>query len=143
MVTSMIFILRTCQAILLSALVIACSNKEPTAEQKRQETKNSIATDAWLAGQSFADALQECRIAGFSSIEKCADNDGILWPEEMAKMAAERALTSIKEYKATCNKAFTIAYCNALIKRAIAIEWRRIIYEKNEKSDQPDEDDRS
>ena len=127
----MVRIIRPFQVAVLAVLLAGCAKKEVTAEQKRHKAQVSVSIDAWLAAKDHVNASQECRIAGFSPLQKCALNDGLLEPEEIAKDAASRALNSAAEYRASCAEDFSEEFCNELIDRAIRIEWRRVIYGKN------------
>jgi hypothetical protein len=131
----MIYLNRACQVVLFAVLLAGCGKKELTEEQKREKAKASIGIDAWMTARDHVDALHDCRIAGFADLQKCALNEGILMPEESAKDSAARALSSMAEYKTTCNKNFSEAFCGELIGRAIRIEWRRLIYGKKSEID--------
>ncbi len=112
--------------VLLSiVLVISACGKEKTLQEKQDEAKASIGIEASLAAGFLVAALRQCHRIGTDSIDKCAEQKGVLIDEQTAQTVAQLGVEKRTSYFKNCRATMTEEYCKELIMRAVNIELSR------------------
>lgn len=96
-----------------------------TSEEKREKAIAAVGVDASITAAMFVSAVRTCQVVGFNDVTKCADHKGSLLAEQSAQITANVSVEKTASYWKTCLASFTNDYCNQLIQRAVAIEYRQ------------------
>ena len=111
-------------ALLMVAALTGC-DAPLSPEQKRERAIAAIGMEASLTAGMFVSAVRSCDLVGLNDIERCAQLKGSLAAEQTAQMYASMVVNQSKEYWKNCQTNFPLDYCDQLIQRAVAIEYRR------------------
>lgn len=94
-------------------------------EEKKARVLRAIGTDASITAAMLVSAIRSCQIVGVGEIDRCAELKGTLIADQTAQMLATVAVAQRNDYWKNCQASFDQEYCNQLIQRAIAIEYRK------------------
>ena len=111
-------------ATLLTVAALTGCDAALSPEQKRERAIAVIGTDASVTAMMFVSAVRSCQVVGLNDIERCAQIKGSLIADQTAQILAKAAVDKSKEYFTKCQTDFSLDYCNQLIQRAVAIEYR-------------------
>ena len=111
-------------AVLVAAAQIGCDAALTPAEM-RAKAMAEIGKDASITAAVFVSATRSCQVVGESDIERCAQLKSSLISEQAAQVTANLAVDVTKAYWKKCQADFGQDYCNELIQRAVAIEYRK------------------
>ena len=113
------------QASLLMVATLTGCDTTFSPEQKREKTIAAIGTDASVTAAMFVSAARSCQVVGVNDIERCVQLKSSLIADQAAQIIASVAVDKTKEYWKKCQADFSQDYCNQLIQRAVAIEYRK------------------
>lgn len=105
--------------LLIFAFLAKCVDSNE--KQKIVDEKASVGTMTTLTGSIVASAYENCLLIGKPDLDMCAQTDGILVQDKLAKQLASAATDQVNRYSDTCSRHYSPQYCAEQLNRAIGI----------------------